>query len=181
VTRRRLLIALFVLYLVLLAWLILYKFDVPYIGAAWDRPRPFKLVPFVASGDADASNPLEVLANVLFFVPFGLYLSLLTRWRRRAVALFFLTSLALEISQHLLSVGSFDSTDVIANTLGGIAGLLLASLVAPRTLTRTLIIGGVVAVLAVAVFIASPLHFAQPRDVVVGWRTHAGNSRPVVF
>ena len=165
---RRTLIPLFAVYLVLLVWLILYKFEPPYIGDAWQLGRPFKLVPFVPSGDANWSNPLEVLANVLFFVPFGAYLRLLApTWRWRSVAVFSATSLAFEVTQHLISVGSFDSTDVIANTAGGLLGLWLARLVAPELATRILLIGGIATVIAVAAFIASPMHYAQPHDVVV--------------
>jgi glycopeptide antibiotics resistance protein len=164
---RPLLVTLFMVYLVLLTWLILFKFELPYIGAAFDQPRPFKLIPFVASGDAGPSKPLEVLANVLFFVPFGLYLRMLTSWTWRALALIAAASLTLELTQHLISVGSFDSTDVIANTLGGLVGLLLARILAPPVMTRVLLLGGVLAVLAVAAFIASPIQYSQPRDVVV--------------
>ena len=163
----RLLILLFVVYLVGLAWLILWKFELPWIGDAAGLPRPWKLIPFVASGDAGASKPLEVLANVAFVVPFGIYLRLLTPWRWRAVAVIFATSLAFEITQHLISVGSFDSTDVIANTLGGVLGLLIARVVARPVMERVLLVGGVLTVLAVGVFIASPIHYQAPRDVVV--------------
>ena len=164
---RRTLIAFFAVYLLLLVWLILYKFEPPYIGDAWQLARPWKLVPFFPSGDANWSNPLEVLANVAFFVPFGAYLAVLAPKWRWAVPVMAATSLALEIAQHLLSVGSFDSTDVIANTAGGLVGLLIARRIRPAVLHKVLIIGGVVVVLAVAAFIASPIHYAQPHDVVV--------------
>ena len=165
---RPLLVVLFVVYLVGLAWLILWKFEVPWIGEAALLPRPLKLLPFLPSGDAGASPPLEVLANVLFFVPFGVYLGLLTTWRWRAVAVFAGASLALEVTQHLISVGSFDSTDVIANTAGGLVGLLLVRrLLSAQAWTRILLIGGVVVVIAIALFIASPLHYGPQRDVVV--------------
>jgi len=79
---RAILIGAFAVYLVLLVWGVLWKFETPFVGAAWALPRPFKLVPFVASGDAGASEPLELLANLLLFVPFGLYVALLAdRWR----------------------------------------------------------------------------------------------------
>src|SRR5205085_2385497 len=44
---RRLLIGLFVVYLVLLGWMVLWKFETPWVGAAALLPRPLKLVPFV--------------------------------------------------------------------------------------------------------------------------------------
>ena len=166
-TRSRLLVAAIVVYLVLLAWIILWKLEVPWIGEAAGLPRPLKLVPFVPSGDAGGSKPLEVVANVLLFVPFGLYLGLLTRWKWWAVlAAAAGFSLALEVTQHLISVGSFDSTDVIVNAAGGLLGFLLVRRLA-LPWPRIMIIGGVVAILAVVAFIASPLHYGPQRDVVV--------------
>ena len=47
----------FVGYLVLLAWVVLWKLEVPWIGEAATLLRPLKLVPFVSSGDAGASAP----------------------------------------------------------------------------------------------------------------------------
>jgi glycopeptide antibiotics resistance protein len=165
--RSRLVVAAFVVYLVLLAWIILWKLEVPWVGAAAGLPRPIKLVPIVPSGDAGGSKPLEVVANVLLFVPLGLYLGLLTRWRWWAVlAAAAGFSLALEVTQHLISVGSFDSTDVIVNTIGGALGFVIVRRLA-LPWPRILLIGGVVAVLAVVAFIASPLHYGPQQDVVV--------------
>ncbi len=166
---------LFAVYLVLLAWIVLWKLETPYVGAAALLPRPFKLIPFLPSAEAGGSAPLEVVANILLFVPFGIYLGLLApSWRTWQLAgVFAGTSLALEIAQHVLSTGSFDITDVIVNTVGGLAGLGLLA-VARRTfpaatlgsITRVCLIGTVVSVIAVAIFIASPLRYAPQHDVI---------------
>ena len=68
--------------------------------------------------------------NILLFIPFGLYLGLLApSWRWwKATGVFVGASLVLEVIQHLLSTGSFDITDVIVNTAGGLAGLGLLAL-----------------------------------------------------
>jgi glycopeptide antibiotics resistance protein len=83
-------------------------------------------------------------------------------------------SLILETTQHLLSTGSFDTSDVLANAFGGIAGLGMLALARRRLGTRTAevvsrlcLVGTVVALLAVVVFVASPLHYRALRDVVV--------------
>jgi len=174
--RRALLVVLFVVYLVLLAWIILWKLEVPYVGAAAGLPRPIKLVPYVASGESGASKPLEAVVNILLFIPFGIYLRVLApRWRWwQAAAVFVGASLLFETVQYLLSVGSADITDVIDNTLGGMLGLGLFSLARRRLrertddlVTRILLITGIVAVLAVAVFLVSGLHYADQHDVVV--------------
>ncbi len=170
------LVALFVVYLVLLAWIILWKLEVPYVGAAAGLPRPIKLIPYVAGGGVGASKPLEVVANILLFAPFGIYLGMLApRWRWwQAAAVFVAVSLLFETVQYLLSVGSADITDVIDNTLGGMLGLGLLALARRRLRERTddvvsriLLITGIVAVLAIAAFLASGLHYADRKDVVV--------------
>jgi glycopeptide antibiotics resistance protein len=177
------LVALFAVYLVLLTWTVIWKLDVPYIGAAALLPRPIKLIPFLPSAEAGASAPLEVFANVLLFVPFGLYLGLLAPtwawWRWTGV--FLAASLALEVAQHLLSTGSFDTTDVIVNAVGGLAGIALLAWAQRRlqartapVMTRVCLIGTVVTLVAIAVYVASPLHVAPPHDVVVATPAPSG-------
>ena len=168
-------VVLFVVYLVLLAWIVLWKLEAPYVGAAALLPRPIKLIPFLPSAEAGASAPLEIVANIVLFIPFGLYLGLLApSWRTwKAAGVFAGASLVLEITQHVLSTGSFDITDVIVNTAGGLAGLGLLVL-ARRTfqartaaaMTRVCLIGTVVALLAIGIFIASPLRYAPQHDVI---------------
>jgi glycopeptide antibiotics resistance protein len=163
---RPLLAGLFGLYLVLLAWVVLWKFEVPWVGEP--AMRVVKLVPFVATSDAGASDPVEVALNFLLFVPFGLYVSLLAptwRWWRAAMVVAG-GSLALETAQFVLAVGSFDVTDLAVNTAGGLAGFGLAVLarsrLGARTVTRICVIGTVLAVVACALVVASPLRFAAP-------------------
>ncbi len=170
------LVVLFVVYLVLLVWTVVWKLEVPYVGEAALLPRPIKLIPFVPSAEAGASAPLEVLANFLLFIPFGVYVGLLAptwRWWRSA-GVFVGASFVLEITQHLLSTGTFDTTDVIVNTVGGLVGVGLLAMARRRlqvqtaaVMTRVCLVGTVIALLAVGTFVASPLHYAQQRDVVV--------------
>jgi len=168
-------VVLFAVYLVLLAWTVVWKLDMPYVGAAALLPRPIKLIPFLPSQDAGASAPVEVLANVLLFVPFGIYLGLIApRWPWWGwTGVFLGTSLALEVAQHLLSTGSFDTTDVIVNAVGGLAGVALLALARRRlqarttaVVTRVCVIGTVVSLVAIAIFVASPLHYGPQRDVI---------------
>lgn len=167
-----LIIVLFVMYLVLLAWTILWKLEAPYVGAAALLPRPVKFVPFFPSGDADGSAPAEVALNVLLFVPFGFYLGLLApSWRWwKPLLVFSGASLALEVIQYLISVGTADVTDVISNTLGGVAGLalirLLVRILTTTTLARICVVFTVLSVVAAAAFIASPIRLMGPHDVI---------------
>ena len=180
------LILLFAVYLVLLTWIVMWKLEVPWVGEAALLPRPIKLIPFLPSAEAGASAPVEVVINLLLFVPFGVYLGVLApRWPWWASAAVFAgASAALETVQHLLSVGSFDITDVIVNTAGGLAGLGLLSLVhrrmqakTPALMTRALLIFTVISVLAVAAFLASPLHYGPQRDVILPSPTNAPPNR----
>ena len=169
-------VVLFVVYLVLLAWAVLWKLDAPYIGEAALLPRPLKLIPFLPSAEAGGSAPIEIVANFLLFVPFGVYLGLLApTWRwLKWTGMLVGASFVLETTQHLLSVGSFDTTDIIVNTAGGLAGLGLLALARRRlhartvvVMTRVCLIGTVVSLLTVAIFVASPVHYRPQRDVVV--------------
>ena len=173
---RALSVWLFVLYLLLLAWIVLWKLEVPWVGEAALLPRPIKLIPFLPSGEAGASAPIEVMINIALFVPFGLYLGLLApTWQWwKAAGVFVSASLVLETTQHLLSTGSFDVTDLIVNTVGGLIGVGLLDLVRRRlghrttdVMTKVLLVGTVISVLAVGIFVVSPLNYGPQRDVIV--------------
>jgi glycopeptide antibiotics resistance protein len=168
---RALLLTLFAIYLLLLAWIVLWKLQVPYTGGG--ALRELKLVPFLPTAGAGGSRPAEVLANLALFVPFGLYLGLLKRrWRWWMVgAIVAASSLLLEVAQYLLAVGRSDVTDLVVNTAGGLIGMGILALVGRRlkartvpVMTRICSIATVLGLLASAIFIASPVRFAQPRD-----------------
>ena len=171
---RVLLFLLFGLYLVLLVWIVVWKLQVPHIGGG--ELRQIKLVPFAPSACDGASELSEVVANVLLFLPFGLYLGLLApTWPTwRIVGTVAGASLALEVAQYVLAVGSSDVTDLITNTTGSLAGVGLLVLARRRlgartvaAMTRVCSIGTVLALLATAILVVSPLRFAPPEDVLV--------------
>ncbi|PII85838.1 hypothetical protein BMH32_10870 [Leucobacter sp. OLJS4] len=173
---RNALVASLGVYLLVLTWAVLWKFEVPYIGAG--GLRVIKLVPFGADNDATASFPLEILANLVLFLPLGWHLGLLApqRWSKPralwvAAGASAAVSLLLETAQFVLAVGVSDVTDVLVNTAGGLAGLGILGLArralggrAAPVLGRSCVAGTALAlVLAVAVLV-SPLHLRQ-RDV----------------
>jgi glycopeptide antibiotics resistance protein len=179
--RRGLLRVLFATYLALLAWIVVWKLGTPFIGDG--GLREVKLVPFVSSACNGASAPSEVIANVVLFLPFGVYLGLIaptwTWWRTTATIAG--ASVLAETMQFALAVGASDVTDVVTNTLGGLAGLVVVALVRRRLGTRTLAVVAracavltVVALLAVAAFVASPLSFGPQPDVRVSMRSDPG-------
>ena len=161
------LIALFAIYLLLLTWVVLWKLEIPWIGR--DADRAIKLIPFVAGDGSGASAPFEVAANLALFVPFGVYLGLIAPswawWRSAAVIA--AASLAFEVAQYVLAVGSSDITDVIVNTTGGIVGIGLLGLArrtsrSPALVIRICSVGTVLALLAGAAVHFSPLRYGPP-------------------
>lgn len=113
----------FAYYLLFLFWGILFKFDITHtINTAHLFPsRSLNVSPFDASG-----GRLEILFNVLIFIPFGFFMgrfserSFLGKW-----GAIFLVSLFVEILQYIFGIGATDITDIITNTSGGLMGLLL--------------------------------------------------------
>ena len=167
---RTALVAMFVVYLVVLVWTVLWKLEVPWTGG----DTMVKLVPFVAAGGAGASAPVEVVANLVLFVPLGIYLGLLApRWPWWAAAGTIAgASVALEVTQYVLAVGRSDTTDVIVNTVGGLVGLGLLALarhtLAARTatvMTQICSIATVLALLGGGLYLASPWQPVHVRDV----------------
>lgn len=117
---------LFVVYLIVLFWILLFKLGVHF--SYMENTRSINLIPFsepvILNGKVDLS---EMIMNVLIFVPLGIYAgTLFKRWiTGQKILLFFLISLIIEGFQFILAVGAFDITDIINNTLGGIIGLMI--------------------------------------------------------
>ncbi len=103
-----------------------------------EEPRSINLLPlrsignFLFSGSENAQRFAfsNVVGNVILFVPLGLFLPLLRKEKRVLPNLLwaFLISLGVELLQGLLVIGTADIDDLILNTLGGWAGLLLYKL-----------------------------------------------------
>ena len=71
---------------------------------------------------------LNLVGNVVAFIPFGLFLPrLFLRCRKFLLTTFFCFefSLCVEVIQLIWKVGCFDVDDIILNTLGGILGFLV--------------------------------------------------------
>lgn len=122
---RKITIVLFVIYLIVLSWILLFKLGVRF---SYMEERQVNLIPF---RDALVLNRKidfgEIIMNVIIFLPLGIYAGLLfKRWDfGKNIFFFFLISLLVEGLQFILRVGAFDITDTITNTLGGTIGLLI--------------------------------------------------------
>lgn len=68
---------------------------------------------------------INLVGNVVAFMPFGFFLPLLSVKERRVVMILLLTfelSLVIEVIQLFTGVGSFDVDDLLLNTIGGWLG-----------------------------------------------------------
>lgn len=109
------------LYLLILLWLLLFKFSFDIIFVIEEhQARSLNVIPFTG-------QLREMIDNLTIFIPFGLLLSVnfkqITFWQKLAIISFF--SLTIEIIQFILAIGITDITDVIMNVLGGLVGLVL--------------------------------------------------------
>ena len=114
----------FVVYLILLCWLILFKLAVtvdmiPHL-------RGVNLIPFYY----DKGSPVhlrEIIFNIIVFIPAGFYLAAMLYKRNIFLGILGIIGLSLlfEIIQYVYSIGASDITDLITNTLGGLCGMIL--------------------------------------------------------
>lgn len=117
-----------IIYVIALYWIIVLKFN---ITAYHEKVTGnINWIPYreaVLYGNLDL---VETLLNILIFIPLGLYTGVMLRgWNfGQKVLLFFSLSFLFETSQYVLEVGAFDITDLINNTLGGIVGLTIYSI-----------------------------------------------------
>jgi len=114
---KKLTFVLFIIYLVALNWLVLFKLH--YSFDQIDRVRVINMIPlnnYVFS---------EVYNNIRIFVPLGIYICIFkSKWSflKKLLSIFGLT-LAFETIQFVLAIGRSDITDILANTLGGAIGI----------------------------------------------------------
>lgn len=78
------------------------------------------------------SFAVNILGNILAFTPFGFFLPLLNKKYRRffyATFLSIMFTLVIELVQMLLKVGIFDVDDILLNTIGGVIGYILFTVI----------------------------------------------------
>lgn len=150
----KLTLGLFVIYLIILTWIILFKFqfsveNLPHL-------RSINLIPFKGT-----VSLFEVLINVIIFIPVGLYTTMLSPdralWKKILPA--FLVSLLYEVLQFIFAIGATDITDVIGNTFGGIIGIGIALLFFKIFKTNTNRILNILAVVFTILFVGFLIYF----------------------
>lgn len=152
--RNTLTLVLFIIYLLALTWMILFKlqFSIPDMHGE----RVVNLIPFLGSfGDGGMMRFSEIRNNILVFIPFGIYLCMLKIPRpfvEKVLAIVGLT-FVFEAIQFIFAIGRADITDVLSNTLGGIVGIgiyvLLSKALKGRTNQVINVLAAVFTVLAV--------------------------------
>ena len=115
---------LFIIYIVILVWILLFKMS--FSINELDRSRSINLIPFMGSvivnGKIDIS---EIINNIVVFIPVGIYVCMLKKdcYIIKKISVGFFISLGIEVLQFILAIGATDITDLIGNTLGGILGI----------------------------------------------------------
>jgi len=122
---------LLVLYLMILIWLLLFKFTFYISPIVHLHHRSLNLIPFAAPSRIDGRIIYgEMLFNCIFFIPFGLLLNVNFKKTGFLSKLVFILifSICIELIQYIFAIGASDITDVITNTVGGFFGLILYDL-----------------------------------------------------
>ena len=142
--------ALFAAYLLILLWLVLFKFSYdPFVVIRDFQTRSLNLIPFART------HTSEMVWNIVAFIPFGVMLGVCFKQVvfRNKIAVIFAFSLAVEIIQFALAIGVADITDIIMNTLGGSLGLAGYVAVSKHTnetfLDRRILIAGTLTLLTI--------------------------------
>jgi glycopeptide antibiotics resistance protein len=136
--RRVLTIVLFAIYFALLIGVILFKF--PFSSEAGGDGRTVNLIPLAGSFRQNGVLRVDELTeNVLIFVPFGVYISMVKRnWSFVKKFLpIVATSVAFETIQYIFEIGRADITDVLTNTIGGLVGIGVYALIRMALRHRT--------------------------------------------
>lgn len=162
---RKLTAVLLIVYLAVLTWIIVFKMQFPG-DPGLPHMRNVNLIPFGQSVIVNNRVDMgEIIQNGLAFVPYGLLLGSLLEKKPFVQKLLpiVLTSLVYECVQYVLAIGASDITDLIMNSLGGLAGIgiaLVLSLVLRRSWQKVInvicLIGAILlGLLMVILFIAN--------------------------
>ncbi len=156
------LILIYIVYFLFMAKILLFK-NVPpseVFGSDREISRTIALVPFDSilkyynSGNLWASM-LNVVGNVVIFIPFGVYLMLYSKkyTGKSAVFIVFITSLLVEVTQFVLDIGIADVDDIILNVIGGLIGVWVYKFLKLIFRDENKVKGALIAIVALIVII----------------------------
>lgn len=140
--------SLFCLYLLVLIFVLLFKADLSFFSrghtgrhqGAFQEPGNFNLKPLVTlrayylsfRNTGNLNSLLNLLGNVLAFIPFGIFVPLLSRHKKTFLLTFLSAScliFTIELVQLITVWGIFDIDDYILNIFGVILGWLMSRLI----------------------------------------------------
>ena len=167
--RNTLTLVLFIIYLLALTWLILFKlqFSIPVMHVG----RIINLIPLLGSFDDNGVIRFaEIRINIFAFIPLGIYICMLKApWTfvKKVLAIVVL-ALAFELTQFIFAIGRADITDVLSNTLGGIIGMGIYALLSKVLKGRTnKVINVLAAVFTILVLLLVALLLVNHRWVII--------------
>jgi len=123
--RKNITILLFIIYLLILTWIILFKMSFSFDELP--NLRNINLIPYAESLIVNNSvDYSEIIYNSVAFIPVGIYISILrSNWPFLIkITPVLALSIFYEVMQFIFAIGATDITDVINNTIGGIVGIL---------------------------------------------------------
>ena len=117
-------------YFLMLTWIIVFKmsFSLEDLG----HIRSLNLIPLKESVIVNGRLHFdEIIQNAVVFIPLGVFIRALSEKKQvlREIGAAALVSVVFETIQFILAVGRTDITDVLANTLGGLAGILICMVI----------------------------------------------------
>ncbi len=117
-------LALFSYYIAVLLWILLLKLGVQF---SYMQQRSVNLIPYANYFKYRKIDPIENILNIFIFIPMGIYVgALFQKWTTVQKFFFFIFfSFVLELSQYILKIGAFDSSDILNNSVGAGIGLFI--------------------------------------------------------
>lgn len=149
--RKALFIFLFIIYILCLLDIFLFKMTIPPKLGIYDE---INLIPFYG----DNFKIFGSLLHILAFIPFGIYLGLISKRKSSEnVIVGFIFIIILETSTHILGTGVLDITDIITNTfgvyLGRISYKLTSKVMDKERLDKIILITSTICTLCLIVFL----------------------------
>ncbi|WP_394861869.1 VanZ family protein [Paraclostridium bifermentans] len=118
-------IAGFIFYVLFVVWQILFKYSTPLqLFGNREYFRSVNIIPFndIINGNF---NKLDIVGNVILFIPLGIYLNIINPTSKISNNIYIIIgiSLGFECIQYILGLGATDTTDIITNSVGGLIGI----------------------------------------------------------
>ncbi len=147
---RTLKIAVFIIYIIAIVYFMFFGFDRPHFGSTHQEYR-YDLVPtgiplWFPKSLENINLWVFSLGNLLAFVPFGILVPMIFSIRYpKFILIFILSIISFEALQMITYLGSFDTADILVNTIGATIGFVTYSICGRlKTLLRKIVGGAAV-------------------------------------